>query len=57
MQSAIQFTSFHQLAMRTDIDDPPGIHDHNAIGQRQCRQPVSDDDRDAVLGESKALGE
>ena len=49
VQPFILAVLFEQIVMGTDLDDPPAIHDDDAIGVLNRGQAVRDDQRRAVV--------
>ena len=47
MQAAVDTLERQQFGMRADFSDAPLVHDHNAVGACDGREPVCDGERGA----------
>ena len=41
----VQRAALEQLVVRAAVDDPPAVHHHDLVGERDRRHPVGDDER------------
>ena len=50
VQPAIEGAAGQQLLVPADVHDPPALHHHDPVGQRQDGQPVGNQDGGPVAG-------
>ena len=51
VQPAVRIAAADQFVVGAGVDNAAFVHDHDPIGQGQCRQAVGDDDRGPVARE------